>query len=338
MKSRNRFFVAALVAAVSVTSLGACKSSTPYAAKVNGVVLSKKALDAELTAIRDNEDYRAKLEEDIQAPVTGTGNGTFDSAFVAQVLNRRVFYELVHQEVVKRHLTITAQDLATAKRQAKASVDSEVPGAFNKFSKAYIEEIVRSTADVIALQESLGKINDANLRAYYAEHSDEFLSACAAHILVETKAEADSIEKQLKAAKDKAAKFAEIAKAKSKDPGSGANGGDLGCASPAGYVAEFKEAVLKQAVGVIGPPVQTQYGYHIIRVDSRDPKKPFDEMKEQVREALTQNGQSAFSDFLRKASLSAKVDVNPRYGTYDRTGETGRVVPPKAPSGNNSGN
>ncbi len=326
----KRLLVATLVA-VSLLSLGACKSAAPYAAKVNGVTLSKADLDAELKAIRDNKTYRELIEQ--QSPVNGTGSGTFDSAFVARVLTRRIYLELIHQEVVKRKLKVTADDLDVAKDQLIQSIGNEKTLA--KFSKGYLSEIERTTAEVIVLQTALADASDKNMRVYYNEHLDQFESACAAHILVETKAEADAIEKQLKASKDKAATFAEVAKSKSKDPGSGANGGDLGCASPSGYVEPFKDAVRNQKVGEIGPPVQTQYGYHIIRVDKREPTKPFEEVKEEVRQAITDGAQELFNEFLGKASSNAKVEINPRFGTYDKTGDSPQVVPPKAPSNNN---
>ncbi|MBA2609043.1 MAG: peptidyl-prolyl cis-trans isomerase, partial [Actinobacteria bacterium] len=87
-----------------------------------------------------------------------------------------------------------------------------------------------------------------------------------------------------------------------------------------------------QKLGVIGDPVKTQFGYHVIRVDSRDPVPPFEEVKEQVQQAVTDGAQGPFNDFLNKASSKAKVEVNPRYGTYDTTGDSPQVVPPKSPS------
>lgn len=330
----KRLFVATSVA-LSLFALGACKSAEPYAAKVNGVTLSQKDLDAELEAIGSNKEYREQIESEAQQSVRGQGDGTFNSTFVSRVLNRRVLYELVHQEVVKRRLKLKASDRSLSRSQIVQSI----PGGedtLKKFPDSYVDEIVTTNAEVNVLQAALAKVTDENLRKYYNDHKDQYENVCAAHILVSTKAGAESIEKQLKAAKDKAAKFAELAKKSSKDPGSGANGGDLGCASPAGYVEEFKDAVRKQAVGVIGPPVQTQYGYHIIRVDRRDPVKPFAEVKEEIRQALVDDQQGPFTDFLRKATLDAKIEVNPRYGSYDRTGEVGQVVPPKAPSGDNT--
>ena len=95
-------------------------------------------------------------------------------------------------------------------------------------------------------------------------------------------------------------------------------------------LAEFAEAVRTQPIGEIGQPVQTQYGFHIIRVDSRE-TKPFAEVKDEVRQAFTSSQQGPFNSFLTNASTKAKVEINPRYGTFDKSGESAQVVPPKTP-------
>lgn len=334
MKSRNRFFVAALVAVISLTGLGACKNSAaPYAAKVNGVTLSKADLDRELEAIKGNKKYLDALKGS-GVSVEGTGDGTFDSTFVARVLTRRIYLELIHQEVVKRKIKVTAEDLDLAEEQLASSIGDEA--TLKAFPKAYLTEITRTTAEVYVLQQKLADASESNLRAYYEDNIEQFETVCAVHILVETEAAANSVARRLRAARDKAATFAEIAKAESKDTGSGANGGDLGCASPSGYVEQFKDAVRKQAVGAIGDPVQTEFGFHIIRVDRRDPAKPFEEVEEQVREAVTADAQAPFNEFLSDASANAKIEVNPRYGSYDKTGDSPQVVPPKLPSNNST--
>lgn len=104
----------------------------------------------------------------------------------------------------------------------------------------------------------------------------------ARHILVKTKEEAEAVIKDLDAGKS----FEDIAKEKSTDPGSGANGGDLGYFSAGQMVPEFEKAAFELAPGTYTKtPVQSQFGFHIIKVEDKRAKQPpaFDEVKDQVR-------------------------------------------------------
>ena len=106
-----------------------------------------------------------------------------------------------------------------------------------------------------------------------------------AHILVDTEAEAKDVITELQ----KGAKFADLAKARSKDPGSKDRGGDLDWNAPANFVKPFSDAMVKAEKGKFTPqPVQTQFGWHVILVeDVRDAKVPsFDEVKPQLAQRL----------------------------------------------------
>jgi peptidyl-prolyl cis-trans isomerase C len=96
------------------------------------------------------------------------------------------------------------------------------------------------------------------------------------HILVPTEEDAKKVEAELKKSK-----FSKVAKARSQDPGSKDNGGELGWAVPSNFVQPFGEAVLKLKKGQISPPVQTQYGWHVIKLeDTRALKVPaYEQMK-----------------------------------------------------------
>ena len=157
-------------------------------------------------------------------------------------------------------------------------------------------------------------VTDEETKAEYDRISGEQAKATAGakeykvhHILVEKEADAKAIIAQLK----KGGKFEEIAKKQSKDPGSGANGGDLGWANPAGYVTEFAEAVTKLGKGeMTQEPVKTKFGYHIIRVDDvRDAKPPefpkFDDVKAQLKQQLLQKKLAQYQEDLR---AKAKVE------------------------------
>ena len=170
-------------------------------------------------------------------------------------------------------------------------------------------ELARQTLLVRELFMDFQKANpvtDADIQAEY----DKFKAANggkefqAHHILVEKEDEAKAIIASLK----KGGKFEDIAKKQSKDPGSGANGGDLGWASPSGYVREFSEALSKLKKGqTTDVPVKTQFGYHIIRMDDeREQQIPkLEEVKPQIAQQLQQQKLAAYQQELR---TKAKIE------------------------------
>jgi len=170
-------------------------------------------------------------------------------------------------------------------------------------------ELARQTILIRALftdYQQKNKVTDAEMNAEYnkfaaANGGKEYK---ARHILVEKEANAKAIIASIK----KGAKFEDIAKKQSKDPGSGANGGDLDWANPSSYVAEFTEAMLKLNKGQMTEvPVKTQFGFHIIRVDDiRTAQLPaFEELKPQIAQQIEQQRLGAYQQSLRE---KAKVE------------------------------
>ena len=149
-------------------------------------------------------------------------------------------------------------------------------------------------------------VSDADLKAEYdkAVASQGGKEYKARHILVEKEDEAKAIIAQLK----KGGKFEDIAKKSSKDPGSGANGGDLDWAAPGNYVKEFSDAMVALQKGkMTETAVKSQFGYHIIRLDdTRDAQFPkFDEVKPQIAQQLQQQKLAKYQEDLR---AKAKVE------------------------------
>ncbi|MFM2054622.1 MAG: hypothetical protein RL456_2659, partial [Pseudomonadota bacterium] len=115
----------------------------------------------------------------------------------------------------------------------------------------------------------------------------------ARHILVEKEDEAKALIAQLKGG----AKFEDLAKASSKDPGSAPNGGDLDWAAPGNYVPEFSQAMVKLEKGqYTQEPVKSQFGFHIIQLDDkREATFPgLDEVKPQLTQRLQQQKLNKF--------------------------------------------
>jgi peptidyl-prolyl cis-trans isomerase C len=154
-------------------------------------------------------------------------------------------------------------------------------------------------------------VAEADLKAAYESVKSQYTGKeyHVEHILIEKEADAKAITAQLKAG----ANFEELAKAKSKDPGSAPTGGDLGWVSEKSLVPEFSKAMVQLKKGQItDKPVKTQFGWHIIKMDDvRDVKAPpMEEIKDQLKQMIAsdQNWQKAkFTEMMQKLRAKAKI-------------------------------
>jgi len=154
-------------------------------------------------------------------------------------------------------------------------------------------------------------IAEADLKAAYESVKSQYTGKeyHVEHILVEKEADAKAITAQLKAG----ANFAELAKAKSKDPGSAPTGGDLGWVSEKSLVPEFSKAMVQlKKSQITDKPVKTQFGWHIIKMDDmRDVKTPpMEEIKDQLKQMIAsdQNWQKAkFAEMMQKLRAKARI-------------------------------
>lgn len=152
-------------------------------------------------------------------------------------------------------------------------------------------EYVVLSADALGKAE---KVTDEELKAAYEARSKQLGAAeerRAAHILVKTQEEADKLLADLKKSPQR---FAELAKKQSIDTGSAEQGGDLGPVTPGALASKLLEdALYKLKEGEIGGPVQTEFGFHVLRVSGVKAAKvrSFDELKPELSaELLKQKG------------------------------------------------
>ena len=147
--------------------------------------------------------------------------------------------------------------------------------------QARLEYVVLSVED-LALQAS---VTDEEIKKYYDEHVAQYQEQeqrQASHILITASAKAGAAE--MAAAREKAEKlfkevkqapgnFAEVARKQSQDPGSANNGGDLGFFARGAMVKPFEDAVFKMSLGEIVGPVQSDFGFHVIKLAAVKPGK-----------------------------------------------------------------
>jgi peptidyl-prolyl cis-trans isomerase D len=181
--------------------------------------------------------------------------------------------------------------------------DADIKAFYEKNPKAFETPEVAKIEYLLLNQEAMAaqvKVEPAELRQAYETNAKQYSTSeerRASHILIAVKKDATDAEKAAAKAKatELAAKaranpdsFAELAKANSQDPGSSAQGGDLGSFSRGAMVKPFEDAVFSAKVGDIVGPVQTDFGYHVIKVTGITPShvQSFDEVKGRIEAEL----------------------------------------------------
>ena len=173
--------------------------------------------------------------------------------------------------------------------------------------KAFMER--KALQDVYIAKMLMERVREEDVTAYYGKEivngpAEEEVRA--RHILLDNREAADAVVADL----ENGADFAALAKERSKGP-SGPSGGDLGYFSKQSMVPAFSDAAFKLAAGETSPPVQTQFGWHVIRVEDRRnrPVPPFDQVRDQIYQLLISEAQRDIYDEMRAKASVDLVDM-----------------------------
>lgn len=163
------------------------------------------------------------------------------------------------------------------------------------------------------------KPDEAELRAYYAAHKQDWEQVKASHILIRMKGsqaparpgqkeltdeEALAKANELRAKILAGAKFADVAKAESDDTGTAVNGGELGSFGKGRMVPQFEKAAFAQEVGKVGEPVKSPYGYHLILVEEHTTKS-FDDVRVEIEQKIKPElAQKGLDDLKKKTTVT----------------------------------
>jgi len=164
-----------------------------------------------------------------------------------------------------------------------------------------------------------GSVSDADARKLYDEQVQKLKpeeEAQASHILVATEAEAKDLREKLKNGGD----FAALAKEHSKDPGSKDTGGDLGFFTRGQMVPQFEEVVFSMNKGDVSDPVQTQFGWHIIKLVDKRTKAPpaFEVVKDRILQSMLLQKASTTAVDLRSKAKIEYVDADIKKAVEER--------------------
>jgi len=332
---RPRWLLAVAALAGLGAVLSACQATSPYAAVVQGTHISQSQLLRELTAFGANKSFVSEWNRDIQQstaqgqavrqPVftTDAAEPSYTADFSAFVLGGEVNAAAIHAADVRFHIEPTAGEISAAKTAASNEFGTD-PAVFNLFKPWFQHMFEVRVAEQAELGQKLAS-DSALIRTFYQQNPQYFITAeCVSQILVGTEGEAKSLRAQI----ERGATFATLAKEHSIDATSAAQGGSIGCNGLGNFaVTPFAEAADTLPVGQVSQPVHSQFGWHLIEVNSRQVQK----LDAQTLSGLTTTlEQQPYFVFL----AGSPVTINPAYGTWDTLQLS---VTPPVPPGPNSG-
>ncbi|HYN53576.1 MAG TPA: peptidylprolyl isomerase [Methylotenera sp.] len=246
--------------------------------------LAPSAFAADAVATVNGKQIKQSVYDYIAKDATARGQKV-DAPVKEAIINKLVDSELVYQEAQKLGLDKQADYVAREELARRELLTS-----------AFLQDFVKKNP-----------ISDADTKAAYEQYKKAYgeKEYSARHILVKTETEAKDIIAQL----GKGGDFAKIAKEKSLDSGSKDKGGDLGWFSPATMVKPFSDAAaVLQKGAVTASPVQTQFGWHVIKLVDTRVAQPlsYDKVKEGLQKNLQQRNLEKMMAELRS---KAKIDT-----------------------------
>jgi len=247
-----------------------------------------------LVAALSTSSGAVRAEDDpVVARVNGTDVRQSDLAMAEEDLGGNI--PQMTPEAKREYLITFVGDMLLVAKAAEAKKVADT----NEFKQKLAYARTKLLMESYLQSEAKAAVTDAELHKVYDEAVGQMKSepeVHARHILVETEDEAKALVAELKKGGD----FAELAKAKSKDPGA-SDGGDLGWFTKDQMVPEFSEVAFKLDKGQLSDPVKSQFGWHVIKVEDKRMRQPpeFEKVRDQLENFVVRRQQSAVITKLR---------------------------------------
>lgn len=321
MNMRKVLLAVGIVVVVAVGGWGAwmltkqARTGTALAAKVNGDAIYWSQVDAEVTraAAQFQIDPKSKEFDKQRADIQKA------------VIDQLVAMKIVVQEARKRNLMATDKEvdeqLTGIRQRFPSENDFNSALARNGFTATTLRDAIRVNLTQKRLADAVaqGEVSEDEMRAQFDKNRAQYDKPAqikVSHILFRVsdknqEAVAQAKAKIVQSKLAEGAKFEDLAKQYSDDPGSAQRGGDLGFVTKGSLVKEFEDAAWSLKPGDTSGLVRTQYGLHIIRVfEVKDAQKAdFDKAKAEIRDQLLQTKrEKAFEGWLDQQRKVAKIE------------------------------
>ena len=306
MKRKSLLLILALM--LVLTACGNKGAKDGVAATVDGVEIPQKTFDL-YYGIKRQQVVAQIGEEGLKQPMDKLERSA------GEILRENILNSLISNQVI----------LNAANNEDLGDIDAKVAEQINMEKEMAGEDIFKENLAAIGLTEEEYKnvlkentivneyinkkmegyeVSQEEKEKFFEENKDAFYERSARHILVETEDEANKVLQRLKDGED----FAELAKELSKDPGSAAQGGDLGFFPQGRMVAEFNDFVFGNNVGDLSDPIKSDFGYHIIEITGE--KSTLADFEEEIEaEVRSQMFVDEMEALEKKAKIKKIYDV-----------------------------
>jgi parvulin-like peptidyl-prolyl isomerase len=312
MFPRRRLFSLALVA---VFTLAACTDQPPDAA---GVVDEAQIDDADVARVSRVLRSVGSIQQTPCGQVEPEGDSA-EAACNRVSLGLLLQFRLAEAYAAANGIEVTEAELNEAAASFDTSLGAEaldealtsLGSNRDEFTSVLGDSLLQQEVSIALAEAELG---EEGLRQAYEDSAADHTIVQVDHILVENEEKAREIYDLVTEPGFTRQRFLRLAEERSLDPSVAQNSGSLGSAPASQYLPEFSEAALALENGQISEPVQTEFGWHVIRMEDKE-VTPYEEVREDL---LVQNAGSAFAEYMRAAIDGGRVEVNPRFGSLDR--------------------
>ena len=318
----KKLFTLVLCLMMTVSLVG-CSSKNEPVATVNGTDITLGNYE-KLLAL-NKSSMEAYYGSDIWSQEIEEGK-TYEDMVKEMVIETMIASEIIYQQAQKDKVAPTDEEVQEQIDIFNESIkdDTEYQKSLKKMgiNEEFLKYQFARDLSNVNLEEKFGKeveISEDEMKKYYEENKDDFYvdTVTASHILIKTidddgnelsdekkkeaKKTAEEALKKVKAGED----FATIAKEYSEDT-SASSGGELGTFGRGQMVTAFEDAAFGMKVGEISDIVETEYGYHIIKVtDKVDKQETYDEVKDEIKSILTNE---KYDEYLEKLKTDSTIE------------------------------
>lgn len=308
----------AVCASVALSTASCGTLLDPAAAIVGDHKITTDEVQAAVDEFKESPEFLRLAEQGDADALTRE----FEQSYLSQLIRRAIFTP----EAQERGIEVTDEEVQDQLDDIRSEFPT--PNAFEEALREQgltLDQLIELIGDRTLEEELRAAITadlsptETEIEAHYEDNILQFTETEAQHILVDRRELAADISEQLQAASrsEVAGLFRDLARQHSTDKSNKAKAGKLGFNSPGAFVPEFEAGANELEIGEISDPIETEFGWHVVRVTDRR-RLPLEDVRDQIQIQLSGEAEdAAWESWVKSVYVAADVEVNPRYGEFN---------------------